>query len=114
MNKHSQQFLFGSTGHIAKSRNLFLVALVLGLSLSACSSSGSKSASSKSSSPQQDRSEAFQRKLQTEQAAEDARDRNSVIQEQTMREEAELRRMRAERAAQRNAQREANANQQDQ
>ena len=109
MNNNSQQ-LAGSTGFFSQRRILMFVVLALGLSITACSSSGSKG-SSKNSSPQQDRSEAFKRKLQTEQDAEDARDRNSVIQEQTMREENELRRMRAERAAQRNAQREADAKQ---
>ena len=109
MNNNSQQ-LAGSTGFFSQRRILMFVVLALGLSITACSSSGSKG-TSKNSSPQQDRSEAFKRKLQIEQEAEDFRDRNSVIQEQTMREESELRRLRAERAAQRNAQREADAKQ---
>jgi hypothetical protein len=109
MSKNSQQTIFGLVGLISKSLSVMFAGLCVGFMLSACSSSGT---SSKSSSGQQNNKSAdFQRRLQAEQAAEDARDRNAQIQEQTRMEEVEVQRMRTERAAQRNAQRASQAQQ---
>lgn len=55
------------------------------------------------------RSPEFQRRIDREQSAEDLRDRNSRIQEQQNKEERELKRLRAERATQRNDRRKADA-----
>jgi len=113
MSKNSQQTILGIGKLIAKSHLLLIAGLVVGLTLSACGSTGGSGSKSSSSGPssQQNRSAEFQRRLLQEQAAEDARDRNAQIQEQTRLEEVELQRMRAERAAQRNAAREAAAQQ---
>jgi hypothetical protein len=111
MSKNSQQTNLNSAGLFSKSQFVLFTALFMGLTLSACSSSGSnkKSSSSSSSSSSQNRSPEFQKRLQAESDAEDARDRNAKVQEQTRLEELELMRLRADRAAQRNAQREADA-----
>jgi hypothetical protein len=124
MGNNSQPIIMGASGLFSLSRVVLLAGLVFGLALTACSSSGpsngsssnSKGSSSKNSSSQQNRSPDFQRRLQAEQDAEDARDRNALIQEQNRLEQAELQQMRADRAAQRNAARAAAAqqNQQDQ
>jgi len=111
MSKNSQQTNLNSAGLVTKSQFLLFTAIFMGLTLTACSSSGSNKKSAS-----QNRSPEFQRRLQAESDAEDARDRNAKVQEQTNMENQELRKLRADRAAQRNAQREADAqqNQQDQ
>jgi predicted component of type VI protein secretion system len=107
MKNSSQKANFKSAGLFAKSQFILLTAFITGLTLTACSSSGSSNSSS------QNNSSDFQRRIQAETAAEDQRDRNAQIQEQTRMEEVQLRKLRADRAAQRNAQRSA-ASQQDQ
>jgi type IV secretory pathway VirB6-like protein len=52
---------------------------------------------------QSSRSPEFQKRIDAEKAAEDQRDRDFALQEQARKESAELSRLRAERAAQRNA-----------
>lgn len=105
MRKNTQQATFKLGGLLFKNLGLMVTGLFLGLTLSACSSSGPSSKSSQNN-PQNSRSAEFQRRVDAEQAAEDQRDRNNQIQEQNRRDELELRKMRAERAAQRNAARE--------
>jgi hypothetical protein len=106
MSNHSQQTKFKSAGLFYKSQFLLFTAIFMGLALTACSSSGSNKKSS-----QNNRSSEFQRRIQAETDAEDQRDRNAQVQEQTRMEELQLRRLRADRAAQRNAQRAAAAQQ---
>jgi hypothetical protein len=105
MSIYSQNTKFKSAGLIAKSQSMLLTAFITGLTLSACSSSGPNNNSS------QNNSSDFQRRIQAEAAAEDQRDRNAQVQEQTRLEEIQLRKQRADRAAQRNSQREAAAKQ---
>jgi hypothetical protein len=111
MKNSSQKTNIKSAGLFAKSQLILLTVFISGLAVTACSSSGSSSGSSNSSG--QNNRPDFQRRIQSETAAEDQRDRNAMIQEQTRLEEVQLRKLRADRAAQRNAQRSA-ASQQDQ
>lgn len=80
--------------------SLLIAATAAGVCLPAFASDNSSSTG---------RSPEFQRRVDREQAAEDLRDRNSRIQEQQNKEERELKRLRAERAAQRNDRRKADA-----
>jgi hypothetical protein len=106
MSKNAQQTNSKTAGLFSRSQFILLTAIFMGLSLTACSSSGSNKKSSS-----QNRSPEFERRIQAETVAEDQRDRNAKVQEQTRLEELSLRKLRAERAAQRNSQREADAQQ---
>ena len=66
-------------------------------------STNSSADTSNDQSAQSGRSAAFQKRVQAEQAAEDQRERDYKLEEQAMQEELELKKIRAERAAQRNA-----------
>jgi len=113
MNKNSQQTNLKPNGPFSGSQFLLFTAICMGLTLTACGSSPKKSGSQSDAQAraQADRNAAFQKRLKAEQDAEDARDRNAQVQEQTRLEEVQLARLRAERAAQRNAAREAAAQQ---
>ncbi len=106
MSNHSQQTNCTSTGLFSKRQLILLTAIFMGLTLTACSSSGSNKKSSS-----QNRTPEFQKRIQAETDAEDQRDRNAQVQEQTRLEEIQLRKLRADRAAQRNAARAAAAQQ---
>jgi hypothetical protein len=89
---------------------LLFIGLCAGLTLSSSSfGEADQKNSPDANAAQSGRSADFQRRLQAEQAAEDARDRNAKVQEQARLEEVELQKTRTERAAQRNAQRAADA-----
>lgn len=108
MNKNSQRSNLKPAGLFSGNQFLLFTAICMGLTLTACGSSPKKSDSKSDAQAkaQAERTAAFQKRLKAEQDAEDARDRNAQAQEQTRREEVELRRLRAERAALRNAARE--------
>ncbi len=109
MNKNSQQTNLKTSVPFSGSQFLLFTAICMGLTLTACGSSSRKSVSQADAQANAERNAAFQKRLRAEQAAEDARDRNAQVQEQTRLEEIELRKLRAERSAQRNAAREAAA-----
>jgi hypothetical protein len=113
MCNHSQRTHYKSAGFFAKGQFSLLTAFIFGLTLTACSSSGPNSSSGSNNSSSKNQRPEFQKRIQAETDAEDQRDRNALVQEQTRKEEVHLRKLRAERAAQRNAQREAAAQQEE-
>lgn len=100
MSKSNQQTTFKKSKVISKSPLFLVSGLFVGLALSAFSGIAS-AADDQAAQPA--RSAAFQKRLDAEKAAEDQRDRDHAIQEQARKEELELKKFRAERAAQRNA-----------
>jgi hypothetical protein len=103
MSKVNQQTISKHSGIISKSPLLLVSGLCVGLALSAFSGIASAADTSNDQAAQPTRSPAFQKRLDAEKAAEDQRDRDHALQEQARKEEIELKRFRAERAAQRNA-----------
>ena len=83
MNKNSQQSNLKPAGLFSGGQFLLFAAICMGLTLTACGSSPKKSGSQADAQGNADRNAAFQRRLKSEQAAEDARDRNAQVQEQT-------------------------------
>jgi hypothetical protein len=98
MNKSTQQTSFKLAGLISKSPLLLVTGIFFGIMLSACSSGGS----SKAYSAQSNRSPEMQRQLQLEQAADDQRDHEDQLKEQSRSENVYMNAIRANRAAQRN------------
>jgi len=106
MSNSTQHTSFKHGGLISKGPLSLVTGLFVGLALSAFSlaASAADTSNDQSAQPAQpSRSPAYQKRLDAERAAEDQRDRDHAIQEQARQEELELKKIRADRAAQRNA-----------
>jgi hypothetical protein len=102
MSKSTQQTSFKQGGFISKSPLYLLTGLFVGFTLSAFSINASAEDTAAAPANASGRSASFQKRLDAEKRAEDQRDRDHAFQEQARLDELELRRVRAERAKQRN------------